>query len=333
MADRIYTQADYDKVTDLYNNYQNSKDRYTPEQQQKIESAFNNAWTSVSNWIEASKNRIADMYLDANWNTVQVYWDWRSEIVQHAPQQVTSNISSKPTTNRQVINNRQTTDNTQTVTTNPEDFIDDTWYPDWFTKDQLNNHLRLDQYINAWYKLWDDWLLYTPSWVLVRQNWYNINEQWEFVKDPNYVPKTTTTTIVNNNNNKWWNNTTTNKVWPVTSFVNNVRSIPTRVEWTIDTLKSTPSLLNNVWNTIKSYNQMTDWNWIWWIRDNIKWAANFAASIPATVNSANTTLQWINKMTNNKLSTDAVRRLLSRWYRMWSDWTIYYPDWRVFTKL
>jgi hypothetical protein len=38
--DRIYTQADYDKVTDLYNEYQTKKDSYTPEQQQRIEAAF-----------------------------------------------------------------------------------------------------------------------------------------------------------------------------------------------------------------------------------------------------------------------------------------------------
>lgn len=300
MADRIYTQADYDKVTDLYNNYQNSKDRYTPEQQQKIESAFNNAWTSVSNWIESSKNRIADMYLDSNWNTVQVYWDWRSEIVQYAPVKNTNRqrVSTTPKWNPNPNPNNQNSDLIYM-------WNDDAWNPIYINRQNASSYLWWD--FDKYWLIWPD------------------NDQVNSQNVPNPTP-------VNTNNNRNSNNDTYNP-WPVTSFVNNIKSVPTRVEWAIDTLKATPQFVKDVSNTVNSYNQMTDWNWIQWIWDNIKWAINLAGSLPWTLKSANNMLEWINKTTNNKLTTDAVRRLLSRWYRMWSDWTIYYPDWRVFTKL
>jgi len=40
MLNRIYTQADYDKVTNMYYDYLNRKNSYTPEQQERIESTF-----------------------------------------------------------------------------------------------------------------------------------------------------------------------------------------------------------------------------------------------------------------------------------------------------
>jgi len=61
MVDRIYIQEDYDKVTRMYNDYQKTKDRYTPEQQQKIENAFSEARASVSNKIEEWNRRFVDM--------------------------------------------------------------------------------------------------------------------------------------------------------------------------------------------------------------------------------------------------------------------------------
>ena len=84
--DRIYTQADYDKVTDLYNEYQTKKDSYTPEQQQRIEAAFWNAWAATSNKIEEWNNRLVDMWNDEQWNSWWRYWDWRVELLNAAPQ-------------------------------------------------------------------------------------------------------------------------------------------------------------------------------------------------------------------------------------------------------
>jgi len=85
MADRIYTQADYDKVTDLYNEYQTKRDSYTPEQQQQIENAFWNARATMSNRIMESNNRVVDMWNDEQWNSWQMYWDGRKEMVNAAP--------------------------------------------------------------------------------------------------------------------------------------------------------------------------------------------------------------------------------------------------------
>ena len=44
-----------------------------------------------------------------------------------------------------------------------------------------NDQLRLNEYLNAWYTVWNDWLVYTPSGELVNQNWYNIDSKWQFV--------------------------------------------------------------------------------------------------------------------------------------------------------
>lgn len=44
-----------------------------------------------------------------------------------------------------------------------------------------NNQLRLNEYLNAGYTIWNDWLLYTPGGVAVNQNWYNLNSKWQFV--------------------------------------------------------------------------------------------------------------------------------------------------------
>lgn len=44
-----------------------------------------------------------------------------------------------------------------------------------------NDQLRLNEYLNAWYSVWNDGLIYSPSWNLVNQNGYNINNQWQFV--------------------------------------------------------------------------------------------------------------------------------------------------------
>ena len=64
MANRIYTQDDYDKITAMDQAYQAKKDYYTPEQQKNIEKRISDAYTTVSNRIEESKNMIADMYND-----------------------------------------------------------------------------------------------------------------------------------------------------------------------------------------------------------------------------------------------------------------------------
>ena len=81
MLNRIYTQADYDKVTNMYYDYLNRKNSYTPEQQERIESTFWDAWNTMLDRIKQSKNMIADMWWDEQWNTRAQYWDWRKELL------------------------------------------------------------------------------------------------------------------------------------------------------------------------------------------------------------------------------------------------------------
>lgn len=83
--DRIYTQEDYDKVTNLYNTYQNKKDTYSPEQQAKIEAMFTNMWPAASNKIEEWNNKLVDMWNDDKQNTWWRYWDWRVELLNEWP--------------------------------------------------------------------------------------------------------------------------------------------------------------------------------------------------------------------------------------------------------
>ena len=97
MADRVYTQADYDKVTDLYNEYQGKKDSYSPEQQQQIEKAFWNAWWAMTERIAASKNKLTNMWKDDQWNTWWSYWDGRQEILDAAPKPVIPQVARRQT--------------------------------------------------------------------------------------------------------------------------------------------------------------------------------------------------------------------------------------------
>lgn len=81
MAERVYTKDDYDKVYDIYNEYQTKRDSFTPEQQEKIEWLFsevlNNAFQNTS-----SDNPIVDWYMDpSTWAVYQVRQNWDTEQV------------------------------------------------------------------------------------------------------------------------------------------------------------------------------------------------------------------------------------------------------------
>lgn len=50
-----------------------------------------------------------------------------------------------------------------------------------------NDELRLNEYLNAWYVVWQDWLVHSPNWALVESNGYNINSKWQWtpiIKNP-----------------------------------------------------------------------------------------------------------------------------------------------------
>ena len=103
MVKRIYTKDDYDRVHDIYNEYQAKKDSYTPEQQQKIENAFNQVYNDITQSI--SERHIIDMYWkqDEPWRTYIHYNDWTMEVrddpnyVAPAPSTVKRTATPKPT--------------------------------------------------------------------------------------------------------------------------------------------------------------------------------------------------------------------------------------------
>lgn len=81
----------------------------------------------------------------------------------------------------------------------------------------------------------------------------------------------------------------------VKAISNRINSVPDKVIWAWQMTVATPGLLTNTAKTIWAYNQMTDWNWISWIRNNVQWWLNFVNSIPATVSSADKFLRGYNR--------------------------------------
>jgi len=163
MVDRIYIQEDYDKVTRMYNDYQKTKDRYTPEQQQKIENAFSEARASVSNKIEEWNRRFVDMRWDEQWNTWWMYWDGTTVLLQAAPQPAPRQASRG--TNKRQTTNKQTVDK-QAV--EPAKFV-----PTYNVADQV----KVDWSRNAKYWPWYNvWMPDAPQnqWL---QTYENLNQQ------------------------------------------------------------------------------------------------------------------------------------------------------------
>lgn len=121
-------------------------------------------------------------------------------------------------------------------------------------RNPTNNESRLGQYLNNWYYVWNDNLVYTPSGVKVEQNWYNLNNEWEFVESPETeqpLNQTQATSYINNpinlNLRRW-----------ITPTYNTSASVPV----------STPSngyyksntlrwILWNAWRNLNNFWQMT----------------------------------------------------------------------------
>ena len=144
MVDRIYTQEDYDKVTRMYNDYQKTKDRYTPEQQQKIENAFSEARASVSNKIEEWNRRFVDMRWDEQWNTWWMYWDGTTVLLQAAPQPAPKPASRG--TNKRQTTNKQTVDK---KAVEPAKFV-----PTYNIADQVKVDWSRNAKYWPWYNVW-----------------------------------------------------------------------------------------------------------------------------------------------------------------------------------
>ena len=97
-----------------------------------------------------------------------------------------------------------------------------------------------------------------------------------------YTPKQTVT-----KSTRW------RTVNPVSNFVSTVKSIPNKVNWTIQTINTLPNTLNNVGKTYWAYKQASTWNWVKGLKNNIQWWINFLNSLPNTLGAVNNTLKWV----------------------------------------
>lgn len=463
MANRIYTQDDYDKITAMDKAYQAKKDSYTQEQQKDIEKKISDAYTTVSNRIEESKNMIADMWNDEKWNTWAMYWDWRKEVINQAPvQQAKSTAKPKSNSNPNPKQNPNPNPNpkgsnwwSNNNTLEPIDWSKtfDVWKSDpkeiadllrsrwhseediqrvmdawenrklrdiaeadshkgewtiitpqphtnekwWTQKDTIveyweqnpenNSYLFLDETVknldsnadrikyleSQWYKpnskwyyekdyiktrVYKDWQ-YNPEWVrsdnwlylttpphndeidiALQEWWYDWprDEHWHFLPKSEWatvISETPKTTNTKTTTNKKVN--TYNPVWDILNWINNlktdipafVNSIPTRAEWVVSTVKTLPQFVEDVKTTKAWIDKIKNWGLV----DKVTWTIDTIKSLPATLKSTNDMLEWVNKITNNKISTNLVKRILDNWWRIGTDWTIYDKSGKVITRL
>ena len=84
------------------------------------------------------------------------------------------------------------------------------------------------------------------------------------------------------------------KINPVSNFTNTIKSIPNKVNWTVQMVQAAPGLLSNTNKTLGAYNQATTWNGVKWLKNNIQWGINLASSLPWTLKAANNFLWWYN---------------------------------------
>lgn len=151
------------------------------------------------------------------------------------------------------------------------DFV--TWWRDYLqdqvnAKKWINNNIITTNTLNPWVTPLNTLNLWTVN------NWVTpLNT---------YTPRQTVT-----KSTRW------RTVNPVSNFVNTVKSIPNKVNWTIQTLNTLPNTLNNVGKTYWAYKQASTWNWINGLSNNIQWWINFLNSLPNTLGAVNNTLKWV----------------------------------------
>lgn len=335
MANRIYTQDDYDKVTAMDQAYQAKKDSYTPEQQKDIEKKISDAYITVSNRIEESKNMIADMWNDEKWNTWAMYWDWRKEVINQAPvQQPKATVKSNPNPNPKP--EQPTVTPEVTVNSNNEWSNKVQASLDWLNKNFDPYTTKPSDVVNMMKEQWrsnDDINLFLNKRSTKVQDRYNELNSWYTQEEQEKVPTQETKADTKTKTKT----KTYNPVWDILNWINTIKtevpafvnSIPTRVEWVVDTLKSLPQFVEDVKTTKAWVNKVVNWD----AADKVTWAIETLASLPATLKSTNNMLEWVNKVTNNKISTSLIRQILANWWRIGTDWTIYDKSGKVITKL
>lgn len=180
MPQKIYTTADRDKYTNLYNDYQNRKDTYTPEQQQKIENAF----AQVSRDIDQSlsERHLIDIHADANrpWEVFAQYNDWTSEWIKDP-----NYVAPAPAPRKTVPTPKQTI-----TTPRQEQTI-----PEWYTQNEVDRHWPIWPqdgssatwwFDTTWWFRTHDWWYASPD--LTTKIWVDWSVyMWEPIYDPAIV--------------------------------------------------------------------------------------------------------------------------------------------------
>lgn len=141
----------YAQLADRYNKYQELFQTYAKSSPEIQDRAADAMWRALEDFYQIEeKMRVAEDRIAVAQNTVNSY----NEVIASQPVQTSTQ-----------------------------------W---WQRRRQIpsNDQLRLNEYLNAGYTVWNDWLLYTPSGIAVNQNWYNINSKWQF------VPATETITVI-----------------------------------------------------------------------------------------------------------------------------------------
>ena len=167
MAQRIYTQEDKTRVNDLYNEYQAKKDSYTPEQQQKIENAFNQVNSDISQSI--SERHIIDMYWkqDEPWRTYIHYNDWTME-VRDDP----NYVAPTPSTVKRTV--APTPAPTSNSSSNPDTvwWFDTTWWfrtsDWWYASPDLTTKIWSNWSVYMWEPIYDPAIIWS----------YRLNDDW-----------------------------------------------------------------------------------------------------------------------------------------------------------
>ena len=153
----------YAALADRYNRYQKLFQEYANSSPEIKERATEAMWWALEDYYQLQdKMRAAEDRIAVAQNTVNSY----NEIM--AQQQATAQ--------------QQTRQKRRTITR------------------PTNDELRLQQYLNAWYYIWDDGLMYTPTGIKVNQNWFNLNSKWQFVEAPVIPEGVSETPIVNQDN-------------------------------------------------------------------------------------------------------------------------------------
>lgn len=166
------------------------------------------------------------------------------------------------------------------------------------------------------------------TWQSGTQSWWRTPGQLQFPSrykgwTPTLWSWTTTNTTTTTNNSFWWAGWTYNadgsmtspnwqtKVyadWSISFWPSSTTSTPRRrinitpsanpidrIKWTYNMGVWANNTLYNVAKARVGYNNLTDWNWIGWIRDNLQWWVNMVKGAAWAIKWAAQFNKWLNQ--------------------------------------